>query len=234
MKRWRFFLFLLCGSSAAQALQSEPAPDAPNDPIELVRRFVQADLARSFPKLRAEISIADIDPRLRLAPCERTEAFLRPGARLWGRSFVGLRCLQHPGWSISVPVTVRLYGPAQVAAQPLPALREISASDVRPEEVEVTREPGGVVVAAEQLADRICTRSLEVGQAIPLNCLRTVPAVGQGDPVKLVGVGSGFSISTDGIALATVAAGELVRVRTDSGRTLSGIARKGRVVEVSF
>jgi len=49
-----------------------------------------------------------------------------------------------------------------------------------------------------------------------------------------VGVGSGFSISTDGIALATVAAGELVRVRTDSGRTLSGIARKGRVVEVSF
>jgi len=90
------------------------------------------------------------------------------------------------------------------------------------------------VVAAEQLADRICTRSLEVGQAIPLNCLRTVPAIGQGDPVKLVGVGSGFSISTDGIALATVAAGELVRVRTDSGRTLSGIARKGRVVEVSF
>ncbi|SPE19397.1 putative Flagella basal body P-ring formation protein FlgA [Burkholderiales bacterium] len=236
MKRWLLipFLLCLCGSAAAVAAPSIETPPQTSSPAETVRRFVDAELARSQPRLRAEISIGEIDPHLRLAPCERTEAFLRPGGRLWGRSFVGLRCLQHPGWSISVPVTVRLYGMALVAEQPLPALQPISASAVRQQEVEVTREPGGVVVEAQQLEDRVCTRSLEVGQPIPLNSLRTLPAVGQGDPVKLIGVGSGFSISTEATALATVAAGELVRVRTDSGRTVSGIARKGRVVEVSF
>jgi flagella basal body P-ring formation protein FlgA len=49
-----------------------------------------------------------------------------------------------------------------------------------------------------------------------------------------VGTGNGFSISTDGVALATAAAGESVRVRVESGRTLSGVARKGRIVEVGF
>jgi flagella basal body P-ring formation protein FlgA len=218
-------------AQAAQAGGTEPDADAP---AQVMRRFVAGELARSQPALRAEIGIGDIDPRLRLAPCAHIEAFLRPGARLWGRSFVGLRCLQRPGWSISVPVSVRLFGPALVATQPLAALQAISASAVRREEVEVTREPAGVVTEAAQLEDRICTRPVETGQPIPLNCLRMVPAVGQGDAVKLVGIGSGFSISTEGTALATVAAGETVRVRTESGRTVSGVARKGRVVEVEF
>lgn len=207
---------------------------APPDAREQVRQFVATEVARADPGLRAEIVVGDIGPRLHLAACEHTEVFLRAGARLWGSSFVGYRCLQRPGWSISVPVQVRLYGPALVAAQSVPALQPISVAALRREEIEVTREPGGVVTSADQLEDRMCTRGLEPGQPIPLNALRTVPAVGQGDAVKLIGAGNGFSVSTDAIALATVAAGEMVRVRVESGRTVSGIARKGRIVEVSF
>lgn len=234
MKRWLVFCLLLCASALAPLSQATAPAQAPSTPADAIRRFVENELVRAEPKLRAEISVGEIDPNLRLAPCERTEAFLRAGTRLWGRSFVGYRCLQHPGWTISVPVTVRLYGPALVAAQSLPALQPISADAVRLQEVEVTREPSGVAVAVQQLEDRFCTRPLQIGQPIPLNCLRTVPAIAQGDPVKLVGVGNGFTISTDATALSTAAAGETVRVRTDSGRTISGVARKGRVVEVSF
>jgi flagella basal body P-ring formation protein FlgA len=249
MKPWRSLLsWLWCGACAlapaagAQATAvpaSLPATVAPAGPgpvnaTEEIRRFVAAEVARTQPRLRAEITVSDIDSRLHLAACEHTEVFLRAGARLWGRSFVGYRCLQRPGWSISVPVTVRMFGPALVAAQSLPALQAISASAVRREEVEMTREPGGVVVDPAQLEDQVCTRGLEPGQAIPLNALRAVPAVGQGEAVKLVGVGSGFSISTDGTALATAAAGESVRVRVESGRIVSGVARKGRIVEVGF
>ncbi|HXW65625.1 MAG TPA: flagellar basal body P-ring formation chaperone FlgA [Burkholderiaceae bacterium] len=234
MKRWLVFCLLICGSTLTSLSQATAPPEAPSTPADAIRHFVENELARSDPKLRAEISVGEIDPHLRLTPCERVEPFLRAGSRLWGRSFVGYRCLQHPGWTISVPVMVRLYGPALVAAQTLPPLQAISADAVRQQEVELTREPSGVAVTVEQLEDRVCTRLLQIGQPIPLSCLRSVPAIGQGDPVKLVGVGSGFTISTDATALSTAAAGETVRVRTDSGRTISGIARKGRVVEVSF
>lgn len=247
MKPWPCLL-LLCGALALVSARAQTSPAAPaaGEPVaapapaapvpvgEQVRAFVAAELARSQPGLRAEITVGDIDQRLRLAPCEHTEVFLRSGARLWGRSFVGYRCTQRPGWSISVPVTVRLFGPALVATQALPALQAIAAGALRREDVEMTREPGGVVVDASQVQDQICTRGLEAGQPIPLNCLRALPAVGQGETVKLVGTGNGFSISTDGIALATAAPGENVRVRVESGRTVSGVARRGRVVEVDF
>ncbi len=231
MKSWLIFLVAALGGAGALPAA---AASGPPDAREQIRQFVAAEVARAEPGLRAEIAVGDIDARLHLASCGHTEAFLRAGARLWGRSFVGYRCLQHPGWSISVPVQVRLYGPALVTTQSLPALQPLTATVLRTEEVEVTREPAGVATRADQIEDRVCTRGIDAGQPIPLNMLRTVPAVGQGDAVKLVGSGNGFSISTDAVALATVAAGETVRVRVESGRTVSGIARKGRIVEVSF
>jgi flagella basal body P-ring formation protein FlgA len=61
-----------------------------------------------------------------------------------------------------------------------------------------------------------------------------MPAVGQGDPVKLVGRGHGFSITTDAVALAAATEGQPVRVRLESGKILTGTAHDGRIVEVSF
>jgi flagella basal body P-ring formation protein FlgA len=239
MMRWPLFpvLFLLLVSvpPALRAQESiAAAAQADHHVADRVEQFVRTELAQSQPQLRAEISVGQIDAHLHLAACEHTEVFLRPGARLWGHSFVGYRCLQRPNWSIAVPVMVRLYGPALIAVQPLPVLQPISATAVRLGEVEVTREPGGVVKDPAELADKVCIRALEPGQAIPVNALRTLAAVNQGEPVKIAGVGSGFSITTEGVALATAAPGELVRVRTESGRTIAGIARKGRIVEVNF
>ena len=44
--------------------------------------------------MRVEIEPGRLDPRLRLAPCEHIEPYLPPGARAWGRSRIGLRCVQ--------------------------------------------------------------------------------------------------------------------------------------------
>jgi flagella basal body P-ring formation protein FlgA len=52
--------------------------------------------------------------------------------------------------------------------------------------------------------------------------------------VRVIGNGRGFSISAEAIALASAQEGQAVRVRTDSGRVLSGTARAGRQVEVVF
>jgi flagella basal body P-ring formation protein FlgA len=231
MRRLRILTCAFFSAMPCAAGAQSPAPDSVP---EQVRRFVEDELARTQPGLRAQITVGDIDARMRLAPCDRTEAFLRPGTRLWGRGYVGYRCLQRPGWSVSVPVDVHLFGPGLVALQSLPALQTIGADAVELREIDLTRESGGVVKDAAQLADKVATRPIEAGQAIPLNALRTVPAVNQGEPVKVVGIGSGFSIATEGTAMSSAAPGDLVRVRTESGRTIAGIARRGRIVEVSF
>jgi len=219
---------------AVMVFASALVPAFAQVPTDSVRAFVLKELGPVDGASRIDVSVGDADARLRLAPCEHPEPFLRSGARLWGRSFVGLRCPSGTPWSISVPVQVRIYGIGLVAARSLPAGQPIAPTDVRAEQIEWTREPQGVARELPQLQQRVPARTIEAGRPIGLALLREVPAVAQGDPVKLVGRGEGFSITTDGIALAAATVGQPVRVRVDSGKIVTGTAREGRIVEVLF
>jgi flagella basal body P-ring formation protein FlgA len=220
--------WFVCATALMPAHAQQPVP------VESVRAFVQNELGPLEGASRVEITVGQTDARLQLAACGRAEPFLRNGARLWGRTFVGLRCVSGAQWTINVPVQVRVYGPGLVAARMLAAGQPISDSDVRSEELEWTRQPQGVAHDASDLQGRVPTRAIEQGQPIGLALLAEAPAVTQGDSVKLVGRGSGFSITTDAVALASAVPGQPVRVRVESGRILTGTAREGRIVEVSF
>lgn len=202
------------------------------------RRFVEqqaaSTLAAAGAQARIEVAVGELDARVKLAPCARTEFFVPSGARLWGRTRIGLRCVQGAIWSALIPVQVRIHGPALVAARHLAPLQPITEDDVHVAEVEWTREVLGVVTAAEQLDNRVPTRPIAVGQPIPVAALRAPQVVSQGDAVKVVGTGRGFSVSTAAVALAAAQDGQAVRVRTETGRVLTGTARAGRIVEVAF
>jgi flagella basal body P-ring formation protein FlgA len=214
------------------------AVGAPASGTESLPQFVQREAAASAAQLganvRLEVSIGALPSGMQLAPCARIEPFVPSGVRLWGRTHVGMRCMQGANWSVLMPVTVKIFGPALVAVRPLAAQQAIAPDDVRLAEAEWTREPQGVATDPAQIDNRVLTRPLGVGQPVPLAALRAPLAVGQGDPVKVLGQGRGFTIQTDGIALAAAQEGQPVRVRTESGRILTGIARVGRSVEVQF
>ena len=220
------FVSFFCVGTHAQGM---PLPSA-----DQIRLYVQQQAGNGGGQARVEVSVGQLDPRLQLAPCARIEPFMPANARLWGRGSVGLRCVEGATWSVQVPVTVRIYGPALLAARPLPAQVPLTADDFTTGEVEWTREPQGVVSDAAQLENRVLSRPLALGQPVPLAALKAPLVVALGDPVKLVGQGKGFAVTADAVALAGAHDGQNVRVRTESGRVVTGIARSGRRVEVVF
>jgi flagella basal body P-ring formation protein FlgA len=94
--------------------------------------------------------------------------------------------------------------------------------------------PSGAVTAPGQVAGRVLARGFMPGQALMLQALRSNPVVSLGDPVKVIVAGEGFTVASSGVALAQAEAGQAVRVRLESGRTLQGIAQQGRIVEVKL
>lgn len=214
------------------------AQDAHPELAAAARRFVEQEAASTLAATggqgRIEVAVGQLDARVKLAPCARTEFFVPSGARLWGRTRIGLRCVQGANWSALIPASVRIHGPALVAARHLAALQPITEDDVHVAEVEWTREALGVVTDAAQLDNRVPARPIAVGQPIPVAALRAPQVVSQGDAVKVVGTGRGFSVSTAAVALAAAQDGQAVRVRTETGRVLTGTARAGRIVEVVF
>lgn len=183
---------------------------------------------------RVEIQVGTPDPRYNFAACTRAEAFVPAGVRLWGRTRVGLRCTEGATLTLYVPAEVRVFSNALVATRPLPAGTVLAAGDVNLEEAEVSREPLAPMQDPAAAAGKVLARPLAAGQVLRAAHLRGRQAVAAGDTVKVVYAGEGFMVSTEGRALAAAEEAQTVRVQTGSGRVLTGTARPGRVVEVSF
>jgi flagella basal body P-ring formation protein FlgA len=219
------------GRAPAQVALAVPAPAAAAvDPERILRIYLDRETS-GLPG-RVEVSIGQVDERLKLAPCADTEPFIPTGARLWGRSMLGVRCKAGATWSVLVPVHVRVFAPVLVAAQGLQMGQPVTESDLRMEEIDLTREAPGLMTDPTQLGDSVLARPVLAGQPIRRDQLRPRPVIAQGDSVKLVYRGPGFSVSGSGRALNAAAAGQQVRVQTESGRNLSGTARAGRIVEM--
>jgi len=231
-------LILLCGlvfapgpvraqgsAAAGPAAASEATAGDP------VRAFVHRSLPNSPNATRVEVTVGQLDPRLRLAPCARIEPYLLAGTRLWGRTSIGVRCLEGAQWSVSLPVTVSVFGPAVVAAEPLAAGSPAAQAAVRIEESELTRETGTPVTDPGQLVGRSLIRPIAAGQVLRLEHLKAQSTVSAGDPVRIEMVGRGFVVQAEGQALMAGAEGQSIRARTENGRIVAGTLR-GRTVEI--
>ena len=65
-----------------------------------------------------EVSVGEPDPRIVVAACQRFEPFVPSGARLWGRTSLGMRCAEGATWTVFLPVQIKVYAPAPVASRP--------------------------------------------------------------------------------------------------------------------
>lgn len=184
---------------------------------------------------RVEIEPGRLDPRLRLAPCDRVQAHLPPGTRAWGRTRVGLRCVQGPTpWNIYLPVMVKVFAPAWVAGAALPAGTVLEAAHLRQAEVDWAAGLTPPAADASLLLGRALARPLAAGAAVRQGDLRQRQWFGAGDTVQLLARGNGFAVSGEGQALAAGIEGQAVRVRTDAGRVLSGLPVGRNRVEVQL
>ena len=184
------------------------------------------------PGLRVEVEVGALDARLRLAPCQRVEPYLPVGTRLWGRTRIGLRCTEGPTlWNVYLPLTVKVFGPGLVAAAALPAGTALAAADLRPAEVDLAG--GALALARPELAvGRTLARPLAPGQALHAADLRTRQWFAAGETVQISAVGDGFRVSGEGQALGPGLEGQPVRVRTDSGRVVTGLPVADRHLEI--
>lgn len=186
----------------------------------------------STPSARVEVEVGTLDPRLRLAPCERVEPYVPAGTRLWGRSRIGLRCASGPvAWNIYLPLVVKVYGRATVAARALPAGTLLAASDLEEAEVDIAHAAAPLRAAGPALG-RTLARPLAAGQPLRAADLRARQWFAAGETVQVVAVGSGFRISGEGQALGPGFEGQSARVRVESGRIVTGQPVAVRMLEL--
>lgn len=226
--KWQSILPLL--AAATVALISPFAFASPDDLARGARVFLEQQALPGGGEV--EVVIGEVDSRLTLGACARYEPFVPAGAKLWGRSSLGVRCVDGANWTVFVPIEVRVWSAVQVAARPIARGRPVAADDVRIDRLDLTRVSGVIYGADDSLEGNVAVRAIAAGEPLRRDLLRPPPVMAAGDPVKVVYDGNGFAVSVDGKALAPAGDGQAVRVATATGRILTGVARAGYVVVV--
>ena len=212
-----------------------PAQVPPEALAQALALAAEAAAAMAPRSARITVEPGPLDPRLTLAPCARAEAYLAPGVPAWGRTRVGLRCIDgHARWNVSLPVTVQVVAPAVVAVTALPAGATLAASQLQQTEVDWGASSLPPMDQVDAAAGRVLARPLVAGQ--PLYPAHLLPRqwFAQGDSVRILAVGAGFSIAAEGQALGAGFEGKNVRVQTEGGRILIGRPVADRCVEVKL
>lgn len=236
-------LLAACGWALALLLPGLGTAHATPQTDELektAREWLQPALEAAIPKddalpLRTEVVMGTLDTRLRLAPCAKVEPHLPAGSRLWGRSRIGLRCVEGPSrWNVYVPVTVKAFGPAWVIKRPVDAGATLTQEDAELAEVDWAASPVTVLARPEMWVGQQTAFALTPGLAIRQNMVRPSKAFAAGDQVRVNSSGTGFSISVTGLALTAGLVGQSARIRLPGGRVVTGLVQEDQTVEMAL
>lgn len=185
------------------------------------------------PEARIEVHLGQLDARLRLAPCAQVQPYLPSGMKMWGRSRIGLRCVDGQArWNVSLPVQVQVYARVLVATTALPAGTVLSQAQLQAADIDIAAEPGQVFTDASLLDGRSLQRPLVVGEALRSTDLKQRRWFAAGERVQVLASGAGYAIASEGQAMEPGLEGQDVRIRFENGRTVTGRAVGERRVEV--
>lgn len=185
--------------------------------------------------LRLEVKVGSLDSRLKLAPCGNVEPYLPPGSRLWGRTRVGLRCVDGLSrWNVSMPVTVNAYGNAWVIKGSVAAGATLMEDDVVEAEVNWAEEASPVLRDRTLWVGQIATRPLTTGQTLRQGMVKPAQVFQAGAQVRVLAQGAGFQVSSDAQALSAGVVGQMARVRMENGRVSSGVVLDMRTVKIDL
>lgn len=198
---------------------------------KLITPYVQQQTGTSG--MQVNITPSPIDARLLLPSCPAPEAFTPPGAKLWGRTTVGIRC-NNPAWSIYVPTLVQFFGPVVITTRALPHGTVIQPQDLRIEAGELTALGTGTLARTDDAIGKTLLGALPAGFPLRTNQLRAPQLVTSGQTIRLVGSAGGIEVSNQGKAMANGVLGERIPIKMNNGRVIYGTITASGMAAIEF
>jgi flagella basal body P-ring formation protein FlgA len=217
--------------------QTQPALADASALYDNAQRWLDQALADSAGKLplRMEVTVGELDHRLKLAPCLQVDPYIPSGTQLWGKTRLGLRCTQGASrWNVFLPITVKAFGPAWVIKGQVPQGRALTAADAMPMEVDWAEFSSSIVANEADWIGQTATRMLSTGQALRSDMLKAAQVFHAGAQVRVLARGTGFEVATSGQAVSGGVVGQSARVRMDNGRVMIGLVVDSHTVRLDL
>ncbi|HET7131725.1 MAG TPA: flagellar basal body P-ring formation chaperone FlgA [Gammaproteobacteria bacterium] len=221
-------LTVLCGPLTQRA-----SAEAAWQPPESIRAAAREAVLRTLDTGRgATVEAVAVDDRLKLPQCAAPlDAALERELR-GGQSVVAVSCRGPEAWRLFVPVRAVEQIPVVVTHRAVQAGEVLGANDVVLDERRSSTLPYGYFSATAQLVGLTTKRTLPAGTVIVPAAVEQPTVVQRGAAVTLVSGSGSVLVRADGVALEPAKPNERVRVRSRSGRIVSGVVEPSGEVRI--
>jgi flagella basal body P-ring formation protein FlgA len=222
-------------AAGANALAASAAVLPGQQDPESIRTTALNFLQQQTAGLPGKITITVAPPFARgLAGCTALEPFMPVGARLWGRTSVGVRCAGARPWTIYLQARISLQATYYTAARQIAPGETLSAADLVAHDGDLATLPQSVITDPSQAIGAVALVRIGAGLPLRQDTVRSTASVSIGQTVHVVASGEGFTISAEGSAMNNAAPGQQVRVKTSNGQIVTGIVKDGSTVEIQM
>lgn len=158
------------------------------------------------------VTVAQLDPRLRLAGCQQPlQGFAPPGLAAGARMTVGVRCPQ-PQWSVFVPVNVETEMTVLALDRAMARLATPGPGDITLKQLRVPGFPADYLTDPAQLVGRHLKAAAAPGTPLTTALLAQDILVRRGQRVTLIAMAGTLEVRAQGEAVADATPAGRVRV----------------------
>jgi len=222
-------LVMVLGARSAHAAGPLPVSGSWVTPERLADLLPVDDLP---PGSQVHVSLVKEDKRLGAEACPAPLLANTTQQKLWGRTFLRVSCVGTDTPGFFVAVDFRVTAPVLVVKKPVSQGQPVTADDVQVQAMDLTTLKGGWVSELAHLNQKTATRSLNPGLVLRPDLLKGQALIRQGDTVKVLIQGSGFSIGGQAVALEEAELGQTLRIRMPQGKVIQAVVKDAMVVEL--
>jgi flagella basal body P-ring formation protein FlgA len=170
---------------------------------------------------RPEITIGNLDPRLKLPRCNMPlRSFNPPGSQLIGNTTVGVSCEDQKPWKLYIGAKVRLFTEIIVSNRYLGRGTTLDKSDIKTEERDVSVLSRGYISNPVQAIGKVLKQPVKNSGVITPDLLDKPLLVKNGEQVIILAKNNGIEVRMKGKALTNGSVGDLVRIRNINSRRI--------------
>jgi flagellar basal body P-ring formation protein FlgA len=186
------------------------------------------------PGAQVQIDLNRADPRIGSPSCPAALFSNSRGHKMWGRTFLEVQCMGSNTAPFFVGVDVKVFSPVWVSREMISAGEPITPEKLEQKIVDITTLNTGWVSELAHLSQKSAARAIYPGTPLRADLLKGKSLLKRGEQVKVLVTGPGFQIAGSGITLEDAEQGNTVKVKTDKGKVLSGIAKDELLVEITL
>ncbi len=213
-------VFLLCTFTSFASAQVYP--------VNQLKQDIASFLATEYKQVtheRIDISVGNLDNRLRLASCEQPVVFINQDqSGLGGNISVKAQCDSGKIWSVHVPAQVTIYRQIPIALRDIARGEVISQAHINTSVINVSSIRQAFLSDTQAIVGKEAKRNISRGEPFKTALLDAPTAVKRGEIVMLESMAGSIKVSSTGTAMADGRVGQKIRVRNNSSeRIISGV-----------